>query len=125
MDAPRNLGFGDFGFLEGRTVPTTKKHKAMNIKELMNSGAQVNVTVSLMDLKEFALELIEEGKRMGTSTKKEDVKLSAEEASKRLHVTKNTLWRWEKNGYLVPAGRIGNRPVYLQSQIDAMVANAL
>ena len=31
-----------------------------------------------------------------------------------------TLWRWDKVSYLSPAGRIGKKPYYLQSQIDAI-----
>lgn len=96
----------------------------MNIRELMNSGMQVNITVSVADLKEFALTLVDEVRAMDAEAlaqaAKEDRTLTPHEAAKVLGVSENTLWRWEKTGYLVPHSRIGKRPVYLQSQIDAL-----
>lgn len=96
----------------------------MNIKELLNTGAAVNLTVSALDLKEFALALIDETRRMEAARekaeRKKDREFSVDEVAALLGVTKSTLWRWEKEGYLVPRVRIGRHPRYLQSQIDEM-----
>lgn len=87
----------------------------------MNDGMTVNVTVSLADLREFALELIEESRRMGEATAQDaDEEMSAADVRKRLGVSKGTLWRWEKGGYLVPAGRVGRKVIYRRSQIESL-----
>lgn len=95
----------------------------MNISELLDSGAAVNLTVSAADLKEFAMNIVDEVKRMDAAKPKEDRRLSLREAAELLRVSENTLWRWEKKGYLVPASRIGRKSVYLQSQIDKLKNN--
>lgn len=89
----------------------------MSIREMMESGLQVSVTVNAVDLKEFALSLIAEGRRMGLAEREEDRSLTLKEAAKRLGVSVNSLWRWEKSGYLVPHLRVGRRPMYSESQI--------
>lgn len=98
----------------------------MNIRDMLESGMQVSVTVSAVDLKEFALSLIAEARRMEAEREvTEDKSLTLEEAASVLGVSKNTLWRWEKVGYLVPKSRVGHRKMYLQSQIDALKVSKL
>lgn len=77
----------------------------------------MQVVVSVTDLKEFALSLIDEAKNI--VPEKEDKELTAMETAKILGVSTNTLWRWERDGYLIPK-RVGKRPVYFQSQIDSL-----
>lgn len=96
----------------------------MNIKELIATGASVTIAVTPMDLKEFAMAIMEETKAMIAAESERnagDVVLSVTEAARQLHKTKNTLWRWERDGYLIPVSRVGNSPRYLQSQIDAIL----
>lgn len=95
----------------------------MNITELLGTGASVNLTVSAVDLKEFALSLIAEARRLGADAPKEDKELTAKEAAEQLGVSTNSLWRWRKAGYLVPRKRIGSKVIYLQSQLDALKDN--
>lgn len=94
----------------------------MSIREMMESGLQVSVTVNAVDLKEFALSLIAEGRRMGLAEREdEDKSLTLKEAAVLLGVSENTMWRWQKVGYLKPVSRVGRRAVYLQSQIDELM----
>jgi len=92
----------------------------MNIQELLKTDMKVNLTVSAVDLKEFALSLIAEARRLEAETPKEDKELTAKEAATQLGVSLNSMWRWEKKKYLVPHSRIGKHPMYLQSQIDEL-----
>lgn len=96
------------------------KQRKMNITELFKAETNITVAVSLSDLREFSLYLIEEGKRLAAQQPKEDKELTAREAAKQLGISVNSLWRWERNGYLKPHTRIGKRPMYLQSQLDEL-----
>lgn len=49
-----------------------------------------------------------------TPTKKMYVK----DAMRYLQVTRTTLWRWQQTGYLVPDGKVGDRPFYYKSTLD-------
>lgn len=90
----------------------------MNIAEMIKEGANVNITVTPADLKEFALCLMDEAKREEAARKpKEDRELTRKEVMEMLHVSESTLWQWEQQKYLVPARRVGRRPIYLESQI--------
>lgn len=95
----------------------------MDIRQMIESGSQVNVTVSVADLREFAMSLIEEARKMeAANAQAVDAELTASDVRRQLGVSAGTLWRWEREGYLVPCGRIGKRPIYRQSQLDAMKA---
>lgn len=92
----------------------------MSIQELLSSGQNVMITVTPADLKEFALAVAEEVKASWMAREKQDKRLTAKETAEQLGVTVNSLYRWNKNGYLSPAGHIGQKPYYLQSQIDGI-----
>lgn len=92
----------------------------MSIQELLSSGQNVTIAVTPADLREFALTVAEEVKASWSAKDRQDKRLTAKEAAAQLGVTVNSLYRWNKNGYLSPAGHIGQKPYYLQSQIDAI-----
>lgn len=92
----------------------------MSIQELLSSGQNVTIAVTPTDLREFALTVAEEVKASWSAKDRQDKRLTAKEAAAQLGVTVNSLYRWNKNGYLSPAGHIGQKPYYLQSQIDAI-----
>lgn len=92
----------------------------MNIQELLSSGQNVTIAVTPADLREFALTVAEEVKASWSAKDRQDKRLTAKEAAAQLGVTVNSLYRWDKNGYLSPAGHIGQKPYYLQSQIDGI-----
>lgn len=92
----------------------------MSIQELITSGQSVTIAVTPADLKEFALTVAEEVRTAILAKDSQDRRLTMQEAAKALGVSVNSLWRWRKDGYLQPAGFVGRKPYYLQSQIDKL-----
>lgn len=83
--------------------------------ELANIGANVSVNVSVGDLKEFVAEMI-----AAAAEKPQEVKetyLTTDEVCEMLHVSPNTLWRWNKSGYLC-ATKVGRTPMYKLSDVN-------
>ena len=91
----------------------------MNIFNLIESGANVAITVTPTDLKEFALNIIEQA-QMAKAKEEPEQYLSTNEASKTLKVSINTLWRWNKEKYLCPI-KVGHRSVYRLSEITKLM----
>ncbi len=89
----------------------------MNIKELLTSEAHVAIMVTPADLKEFAASIINEVLATKNEQKPVEEYLSPNETALQLGVSKNTLWRWGKTGYLSPV-KIGRKIVYKQSEIN-------
>lgn len=94
----------------------------MNINEISKLGANnIQVVVSLADLNEFFEEKICEAVA-SRGKEKEEKYLSVDEVCEALKVSSNTLWRWNKNGYLKP-NKVGRKSVYLLSDIDRLRKN--
>lgn len=94
----------------------------MNINEICKLGANnIQVVVSLADLNEFFEEKISEAVA-SRGQEKEEKYLSVDEVCEALKVSSNTLWRWNKNGYLKP-NKVGRKSVYLLSDIDRLRKN--
>lgn len=91
----------------------------MGIQQMMQAGANVQVVVSLADLKEVFNQWQAERDAM-RSAPKDDVKLTADAAARQLGITKMSLWRWAKKGYLTPV-RAGRKLYYWQSDIDTLL----
>ena len=83
--------------------------------ELANIGANVSVNVSVGDLKEFLAEMIAEA--AARPQEAEEKFLSVDEVCEMLHVSPNTLWRWNKSGYLC-ATKVGRTPMYKLSDVN-------
>ena len=94
----------------------------MNIANLLKEG-NVTLAISAADLKEFWLSLISEAQKSKECEVKDETFLSVEETAKELRVTKPTLWRWDKDGYLKPV-KIGGRVFYRRSDIDKLLRGA-
>lgn len=45
-------------------------------------------------------------------------KMYVKDAMRYLQVTRTTLWRWQQAGYLLPDGKVGDRPFYYKSTLD-------
>ncbi len=90
----------------------------MNIKDLLLSGENVTIAVSVADLKEFGMSLIAEAKSMAQPQQPERY-LSTDQVCQMLNVSANTLWRWGRDGYL-RAIKVGRKPMYKQSDIDRL-----
>ena len=85
----------------------------MNIGELMNSGRKIVLEVSVTDLREFALEIINE---VNQSKVLDNTAYTAQEFADKHHVDVSTLWRWRKQGILKPT-KIGGRVFYHESDL--------
>ena len=96
--------------------------KMINFEKLLEAGANVSVTVSVADLKEFALYLLDEAKEQGKSEKEPEQWLTPKEAARLLGVSGNTLWRWNNTGYLTHT-KVGRKPFYRLSDINKLKNN--
>ena len=87
--------------------------------ELTNN---VQLVVSLADLKELWAEWQDERQKSLNEAKKEEcATLTADEVAARLNVTKVTLWRWQRLGYLTPV-KVGRKTLYRQTDIINLIA---
>ena len=91
-----------------------------NINELTQSAPNINLTITANDLKEFAAQLISETKaemEKSSGKNKPETYLTGEKVMQMMNISKTTLWRWKKIGYLVPV-RIGGNDRYRLSDIE-------
>ena len=88
----------------------------MNIASLIESEANVQIVVTLSDLKEFALTVASEV----MAAKEEYRYLTPDDVSEMLGVSKNTLWRWEKEKYLIPF-KVGRKSRYKLSDVKSIL----
>jgi excisionase family DNA binding protein len=86
---------------------------------MMQAGANVQVVVSVADLKELFNQWQDERDAMRPAPK-EDRLLTADEACILLNVSSVTLWRWAKMGYLKPV-KAGRKVHYWLSAIDNLL----
>lgn len=78
----------------------------------------ISVTITADDLKEFARDIVKETISGLSETEKESpIWLTPDQVAKRLKVTRCTLWRWNKEGYL-PNCKFGNRTRYKLSDVE-------
>ena len=91
----------------------------MNITNIIEQESNVQLVISAADLKELVLEWASEKESM-IQAMKADVHLLPTEVCKLLGVSKPTLWRWKKLGYLVPFN-VGRRTYYKKSDVDRIL----
>lgn len=91
----------------------------MNIQQMIESGSNALFVVSGGDLQEFALALISEAQKSKESEVKDEKFLSVDEVAEELEVTRPTLWRWNKIGYLQPV-KVGRKCLYRLSDINSL-----
>lgn len=99
----------------------------MAIQDLLSNGANVSITVSAEDLRTFFAEVAQQviNQEKAAQAAKNDVEmLNQAQVCSYLGVSKATVWRWEKIGYLRPATRMGARPMYLKSEIEKLKKGA-
>lgn len=95
-----------------------KKMDLIKLSEERN----INVTISLADLKAFLVDIAEteRTKELADKAKSKEVEMvSREYATEYLGVTYCTLWRWEKSKYLVPT-RTGKAVYYRKDELRAI-----
>lgn len=89
----RGNGRSEGKSLNGRREPQPLINKDMMIKELLasNENANISVTVSVADLKEFAMFLIDEVQTAKAGEQKPEEYLTPQEVAEKLKVSTNTL----------------------------------
>ena len=85
----------------------------------MNSDANISVVVSVADLKEFALCVVTEA-MAAKEEKTEERYLTPDVVADMVGVSKNTLWRWEKEKYLIPI-KVGRKSRYKLSDVKSIL----
>ena len=99
----------------------------MAIKDILTSGANVSITISANDLRTFLAEVAQEvvNKEKAAEAAKNDVEmLNQAQVCSYLGVSKATVWRWEKIGYLRPSTRMGSRPMYNKTDVERIKKGA-
>lgn len=94
----------------------------MNIQELLKAadGANITLSVTPADLKEFALAIIEEAKELAKIEKEPEVYMTPDEVMKICGVSKNTLWRWNRDKYLCKI-KLGRKNFYKRADIEKLM----
>lgn len=87
----------------------------MNINDILKSGANVQLVVNALDLKEMFLQWSEEHSRNSVLVPKENY-LTVQEAAEKLGVDVSTLWRWDKTDFLKKI-KVGKKIFYRESDI--------
>ena len=95
----------------------------MNMYDLLSNNSGVNITINAGQLIEAidycVLTTRKELEQLVTDANTETYP-SAEQVSKILDVDKSTLWRWKKQGYLIPI-EVGGKRRYRMSDINRIL----
>ena len=94
----------------------------MESKELISSGGNINITISVNDMQNFARPLIMEARE--NLAQYDDEYLAVPEVFKLLGVSKSTLWVLIKNSNLLHQRRFGRKTLYLNSEVQAFASNS-
>ena len=94
----------------------------MSINEIINTDSNVMLVISTADLKEFLLELLDE--RQNSSKLTSEKFLTITETVEKYGISKPTLWRWSKIGYL-PKIKLGGKCFYRESDIIKLMEGGL
>lgn len=93
--------------------------------DLLNSGSNVTVAVSIRELKVFADYLIAATRRELEDeivAQKQEKYLTARQVGEFLNVHPSTISRWKERGYLIPC-EIGGKRRYKLSDLKALIDN--
>lgn len=90
----------------------------MNYRDLLNSGANVSITLKLEDLREFVNEVVGNFKSTTKESQTEEF-LSRKEVLRILQIDSSTLWSWEKTGY-IKSYPFGGRKRYKVVDVEAI-----
>lgn len=90
----------------------------MNYRDLLNSGANVSVTLKLDDLREIFREMAGSLKTTPKDPPAEEF-LSRKEVLSILKIDSSTLWSWEKTGY-IKSFPFGGRKRYKSVDVEAI-----
>lgn len=98
-------------------------NKQALVSLFLNSDDNVCFTISAKELRMFLQEIVRQeiDKDKAVQAERNEVEmLNQAQVCSYLGVSKATVWRWEKIGYLRPSTRMGSRPMYLKSEIEKL-----
>ena len=90
----------------------------MNYRDLLNSGANVSVTLKLEDLQAI-FKVMSDGHNSTTKDSHSEDFLSRKEVLSILKIDSSTLWSWEKTGY-IKSFPFGGRKRYRHTDVEAI-----
>lgn len=96
----------------------------MSIKEIVNMNPNTLLVISAADLKEFALELMDERTNASKCGNCSDNYLTIPETAKKYGVSESTLYRWTRIGYL-PKVKLGGKSFYRENDIIKLMEGGL
>lgn len=89
----------------------------LSLTDALRDATAISVTMTAEDLQDFAKQIVKETMSgMVKATEEEPVWLTPDQVARRLGVTRCTLWRWDKEGYLTNC-KFGNRTRYKLSDV--------
>ena len=91
---------------------------ANNVEDKLQTKQVIQYYLNKEDL-ETVLGTLVEGIISRYEVAKREPKLTIKQVSQRLSVDPSTLWRWERDGYLIPT-RLGRKVLYNESDIAAI-----
>lgn len=89
-----------------------------NVEEQLQTKQFIQYQLNKEDLETVLGSLIEKVIARYEAEKREP-RLTIKQVSQRLNVDPSTLWRWERDGYLIPT-RLGRKVLYNESDIIAI-----
>lgn len=95
----------------------------MRLNNIIEEYPDLNITVKVGDLKEWAdyiIGLTRQELEQQVANEKSETYLSRAEVAKMLGVNKSTLWRWNKQGYLLHI-ETGSKRKYKMSDIKRIL----
>lgn len=96
----------------------------MSLLEMINNSyGNISINVTLSDLREFAMLLIEQTKRETAAVEKKkslNAYCTRKEVESLLSISTATLYNWKNKKYLVPH-KIGNRVLWLRSDVENLI----
>ena len=96
----------------------------MSIYEISSMNPNTLLVISAADLKEFALTLMEERENSSKLATRSGKYLTIAETVEKYGISKPTLWRWSKDGYL-PKVKLGGKCFYRESDIIKLMEGGL
>ncbi len=95
----------------------------MQLADLLQTNANISLTITLEDLRTYSNELIQSTKKeleAEVIAQQNESYLSRLETANFLKVDQATLWRWAKRGYLMPV-EVGGRRLYRKSDLQRIL----
>ena len=95
----------------------------MNMYDLLQTSSGVNITINagqLVEAIDYCVEKTRKELELKIEKEKRECYLSPDDVCAKLSVTRSILWRYEKEGYLIPV-RVGGKVKYASSKIDELL----